>query len=97
MAIAASYARAVWGEKRGVRKIAILDFDVHHGNGTEDIVRSLVPSVEEHEISTPLFTGTVKAGRHREIDLGMLRSDSYSCLPYVMNVAPIFQIAISPG
>ena len=78
VAIAASYARAVWGEKRGVRKIAILDFDVHHGNGTEDIVRSLVPSVEEHEISTPLFTGTVKAGRHThtEMDLGMLRSDS---------------------
>jgi len=24
-----------------VRRVAIVDFDVHHGNGTEDIVRAL--------------------------------------------------------
>ena len=35
VAIAAAYAR----QKYGLKKIAILDFDVHHGNGTEDIVR----------------------------------------------------------
>ncbi len=33
VAIAAFYARARWGLKR----IAVVDFDVHHGNGTQDI------------------------------------------------------------
>ena len=35
VAIATAYAR----QKYQLKKIAILDFDVHHGNGTEDIVR----------------------------------------------------------
>lgn len=33
VAVAATHARAVYGIKR----VAILDFDVHHGNGTEEI------------------------------------------------------------
>ncbi len=33
-AIAARHARARWGLSR----VAVVDFDVHHGNGTEDIV-----------------------------------------------------------
>jgi acetoin utilization deacetylase AcuC-like enzyme len=36
VAIAAAYAK----QKYGVKRIAIVDFDVHHGNGTEDIVRN---------------------------------------------------------
>ena len=35
LAIAALYAL----QKKGIRKIAIVDFDVHQGNGTEDIVK----------------------------------------------------------
>ncbi len=35
LAIAALYAL----QKRGIRKIAVVDFDVHQGNGTEDIVK----------------------------------------------------------
>ena len=38
---------------------------MHHGNGTEDIVRKLVPSEEEHPIQTPLFRGSVRAHRHQ--------------------------------
>lgn len=34
VAIAAAYAK----QKYGVKRVAILDFDVHHGNGTEDII-----------------------------------------------------------
>jgi acetoin utilization deacetylase AcuC-like enzyme len=34
VAIAAKYAC----ERRGLERVAIVDFDVHHGNGTEDIV-----------------------------------------------------------
>src|SRR5271168_3219579 len=33
IAVAAAYAL----EKRGLERVAIVDFDVHHGNGTEDI------------------------------------------------------------
>lgn len=35
VAIAAKYAL----ERHGVKRVAIVDFDVHHGNGTEDIIR----------------------------------------------------------
>ncbi|MGP1516726.1 MAG: histone deacetylase family protein [Ottowia sp.] len=34
VAVAAKYAC----ERRGIERVAIIDFDVHHGNGTEDIV-----------------------------------------------------------
>ena len=34
IAVAAIYAK----EKYNIKRIAIIDFDVHHGNGTEDIV-----------------------------------------------------------
>jgi acetoin utilization deacetylase AcuC-like enzyme len=35
VAIAAKYAL----ERHGLERVAIVDFDVHHGNGTEDIIR----------------------------------------------------------
>ena len=35
VAVAARYAL----EKRGLKRVAIVDFDVHHGNGTEDIFK----------------------------------------------------------
>jgi len=35
IAIAAAYAK----KKYGLRRVAIVDFDVHHGNGTEDIIK----------------------------------------------------------
>lgn len=34
VAIAAAYAK----QKYGLKRVAIVDFDVHHGNGTEDII-----------------------------------------------------------
>jgi acetoin utilization deacetylase AcuC-like enzyme len=36
VAVAARYAQ----DRYGLNKVAIVDFDVHHGNGTEDIFRS---------------------------------------------------------
>lgn len=36
VAIAAAYAK----QKYGLKRVAIVDFDVHHGNGTEDIIRN---------------------------------------------------------
>ena len=54
VAIAAKYAL----ERHGLKRVAIVDFDVHHGNGTEDIVRGddriLMVSFFQH----PLFPNT---------------------------------------
>jgi acetoin utilization deacetylase AcuC-like enzyme len=54
VAIAAKYAC----ERLGVQRVAIVDFDVHHGNGTEDIVagdeRILMVSFYQH----PFFPET---------------------------------------
>ena len=35
-AIGAKYAQSKYGESNGIHKVAVLDFDVHHGNGTEE-------------------------------------------------------------
>jgi len=42
VAIAAAYAK----KKHGLKRVAIVDFDVHHGNGTEDIIKN-------HFMATP--------------------------------------------
>jgi acetoin utilization deacetylase AcuC-like enzyme len=36
VAVAAAYAK----KKYGLKRVAIVDFDVHHGNGTEDIIKN---------------------------------------------------------
>jgi acetoin utilization deacetylase AcuC-like enzyme len=62
VAIAARYALDV----RGLRRVAIVDFDVHHGNGTEDIIagdeRVLMVSIFQH----PLYpnSGAVPKGEN---------------------------------
>jgi len=54
VAIAARHALDV----RGLERVAIIDFDVHHGNGTEDIIagdeRVLMASIFQH----PLYPGS---------------------------------------
>ena len=42
----------------GVRKIAILDFDVHHGNGTQACVAASVPHSRTISFTTPFSRGT---------------------------------------
>jgi acetoin utilization deacetylase AcuC-like enzyme len=55
VAVGAAHALA-----RGLERVAVLDFDVHHGNGTEDIFaaepRVLVCSAFQH----PLYPGTAR-------------------------------------
>eukprot|EP00439_Symbiodinium_sp_Y106_P041555 s3842_g5.t1 len=41
VAIGAAYARCVY--RHLIHKVAIIDFDVHHGNGTEAIVKNMRP------------------------------------------------------
>jgi acetoin utilization deacetylase AcuC-like enzyme len=58
VAIAARYAQ----KKHGVKRIAILDWDVHHGNGTQDIFWNDrdVLFISSHEM--PLYPGSGEAG-----------------------------------
>ncbi|KUO55306.1 MAG: acetoin utilization protein [Alphaproteobacteria bacterium BRH_c36] len=53
-AIAAMYARA----KHGLERIAVVDFDVHHGNGTQDIFWSDRDLFFASTHQMPLFPGT---------------------------------------
>jgi acetoin utilization deacetylase AcuC-like enzyme len=58
-AIGAAYAMAARGRDKGVSRVAIVDFDVHHGNGTEEVVRNLRPSTCSHTHSSPMGDVTV--------------------------------------
>ncbi len=53
-AIAALYARA----KHGAERVAVVDFDVHHGNGTQDIFWSDKDCFYGSTHQMPLFPGT---------------------------------------
>jgi len=53
-AIAGLYAR----RKHGAERIAVVDFDVHHGNGTQDIFRSDKDLFYGSTHEMPLFPGT---------------------------------------
>jgi acetoin utilization deacetylase AcuC-like enzyme/ankyrin repeat protein len=64
VAIGAAYARNVYRHV-GIKKIAIVDFDVHHGNGTEEIIRQLVPTVEKAKVRAPFAVGELSSHRYR--------------------------------
>ena len=51
MAVAAAYAMAV--HRDAIHRVAIVDIDVHHGNGTEDIIRNLSPRKISSVTRTP--------------------------------------------
>lgn len=53
-AIAAHHARAEWG----VERVAVLDFDVHHGNGTQAILQDDSNFFYGSTHEMPLFPGT---------------------------------------
>jgi acetoin utilization deacetylase AcuC-like enzyme len=76
-AIAARHAQAVYGVKR----VAIYDFDVHHGNGTQDIFWSdeSVMYCSTHE--APLYPGTgleSETGTHNTIVNAPLKAGTSS-------------------
>ncbi|EKX49342.1 hypothetical protein GUITHDRAFT_68111, partial [Guillardia theta CCMP2712] len=50
VAIGAAHAMA----NRLAARVAIVDFDVHHGNGTEEVIRNLKPWRYKHVADTPL-------------------------------------------
>lgn len=57
VAIGAAYVMSVHRHS-GIKKVAILDFDVHHGNGTEACVANTAPSLDTFEFATPYGKGT---------------------------------------
>jgi len=63
-AIAARHAQ----RKHGIARAAVIDFDVHHGNGTQDIfwADKTVMYCSTHQM--PLFPGTGAAGERGEHD-----------------------------
>ncbi|HEV7372815.1 histone deacetylase family protein [Arenibaculum sp.] len=60
VAVGAAHARAA----HGLARVAIIDFDVHHGNGTQDIFEEdrdvLYVSIHQY----PLYPGTGRADEH---------------------------------
>ncbi len=66
IAIAAKYAR----EKHGLERVAVVDFDVHHGNGTQDIFWSDASLFFASTHQLPLYPGTGaldETGAHNNI------------------------------
>ena len=105
VAVGALHARAVHGYKR----IAIVDFDVHHGNGTQDIFWSDIDAFYASSHQSPFYPGTGYAderGVAGNILNLPLRAGSgsrefraayeYDILPALQNFAPDF-IFISAG
>jgi len=64
IAIGAAYARSMY-RNDGIKKVAIIDFDVHHGNGTEEIVRQLVPNIQTSSLRTPYAVGSLHTSRYK--------------------------------
>uniref|UniRef100_A0A6S8IVI8 Histone deacetylase domain-containing protein n=1 Tax=Dunaliella tertiolecta TaxID=3047 RepID=A0A6S8IVI8_DUNTE len=56
VAIGAAYALNVH-RHQGIGRVAILDFDVHHGNGTQAVVANTQPSTQKVAIKTPFSEG----------------------------------------
>lgn len=57
VAIAAAYAKCQYREE--IKKVAIVDFDVHHGNGTQEIVEA---AIEPKEFRVPVAASTFSVG-----------------------------------
>jgi acetoin utilization deacetylase AcuC-like enzyme/ankyrin repeat protein len=64
VAIGAAYARSMY-RNDGIKKVAIIDFDVHHGNGTEAVIRNLVPGIDTATVRLPFANGTMETPRYR--------------------------------
>ena len=59
-AVAAQHARAKWG----IRRVAVVDFDVHHGNGTQDIFERDQDLFYASSHQYPCYPGTGAASEH---------------------------------
>ncbi|MEQ9814221.1 MAG: histone deacetylase family protein [Azospirillaceae bacterium] len=77
VAVAARHAQAV----HGIRRVAVIDFDVHHGNGTQDIFWDDPAVFFASTHQAPLYPGTGRpqeTGAHGNILNATLRAGSGS-------------------
>jgi len=97
VAIGAAYARSMY-RNDGIKKVAIVDFDVHHGNGTEEIIRQLSPNVEKTNIRMSFASGTFETPKYKpwldETDIDNVffaSAHGYGprCLPEVDDLEPL--------
>ena len=59
-AVAAQHARARWG----LRRVAVVDFDVHHGNGTQAMFQADPTLFYASSHQSPCYPGTGHASEH---------------------------------
>ncbi|WP_428490175.1 histone deacetylase family protein [Rhodopila sp.] len=64
VAVAALHARARWG----VRRVAVVDFDVHHGNGTQAMFAADPELFYASSHQSPCYPGTGEAWEHGVAD-----------------------------
>ena len=62
--IAALHARARWG----LRRVAVVDFDVHHGNGTQHILQQDADMLYVSSHQSPCYPGTGAASERGVAD-----------------------------
>jgi acetoin utilization deacetylase AcuC-like enzyme len=62
IAIGALYAQ----KKYGLDRIAVVDFDVHHGNGSQDILQDKEGILYISTHQSPLYPGTGQVGQNRK-------------------------------
>lgn len=105
VAIAAIHAL----ERRGLTRVAIIDFDVHHGNGTQDLLWNETRTFFSSSHQIPLFPGSGAAderGAHNNVlnvplepgsgSVEMRRAYEDQIFPAVENFAPEL-ILVSAG
>ena len=63
ISIGAAYAMNKYRET--VKRVAIVDFDVHHGNGTEETVRWLTPGLDQEEFFGGSTFGSINVPRYK--------------------------------
>lgn len=63
ISIGAAYAMNRHREK--IHRVAIVDFDVHHGNGTEETVKWLRPGIDSTPIVAPFVFGSMHTPRYK--------------------------------
>jgi len=91
VAIAARYAQA----ELGLEKVAIVDFDVHHGNGTEDLFRD-DPSVLFASLHQwPFYPGTGGPGTSDEHTLNISLPEGSGDREYVHAFERVVEPAVA--
>ncbi len=74
---------ALWARKRGLERVAIIDWDAHHGNGVQEILFSQpILYLSLHQV--PLYPGT---GKINEIGEGEGRGYNFN-FPFPPNTGP---------